>query len=137
MTQRVALAAIEAGLIEKIQPTILDTYRRRRDALCASMREQLSGWLDWEVPVGGMFVWAVGRDPALNTDVLLKHAMAAGVCVAPSSVFDATGMNRRALRINFTLNDEDRLTEGARRLAKAFEAMGVPKNLGDGSVTMA
>lgn len=128
LTQRVALAAIEAGLIEKIQPTILDTYRRRRDALCASMREHLSGWLDWELPVGGMFVWAVGRDPALNTDVLLKHAMAAGVCVAPSSVFDATGMNRRALRINFTLNDEDRLTEGARRLANAFEAMGVPKN---------
>jgi 2-aminoadipate transaminase len=49
--------------------------------------------------------------------------MAAGVCVAPSSVFDATGMNRRALRINFTLNDASRLAEGARRLARAFEAM--------------
>lgn len=124
LTQRVALAAIEAGLIEKIQPTILDTYRRRRDALCGAMREHLSGWLDWEVPVGGMFVWAVGRDPSLNTDVLLKHAMAAGVCVAPSSVFDATGMNRRALRINFTRNDEGQLIEGVKRLARAFGMMG-------------
>lgn len=123
LTQRVALAAIEAGLIEKIQPTILDTYRHRRDALCGAMREHLSGWLDWEVPVGGMFVWAVGRDPSLNTDVLLKHAMAAGVCVAPSSVFDATGMNRRALRINFTRNDEGQLIEGVKRLARAFEGM--------------
>lgn len=123
LTQRVALAAIEAGLIEKIQPTILDVYRRRRDALCGAMREHLSGWLDWEVPVGGMFVWAIGRDPSLNTDVLLKHAMAAGVCVAPSSVFDATGMNRRALRINFTRNDEEQLIEGVKRLARAFEGM--------------
>ncbi len=127
LTQRIALAAIEAGLLEKVQPTILDTYRQRRDALCAAMREHLSDWLEWEVPVGGMFVWAVGRDPSLNTDDLLKHAMAAGVCVAPSSVFDATGMNRRALRINFTLNDASRLAEGAKRLARAFEAMRDPK----------
>ncbi len=128
LTQRVALAAIEAGLIEKIQPTILDIYRKRRDALCAAMREHLSAWLDWEVPVGGMFVWAVGRDPSLDTDALLPHAMAAGVCVAPSSVFDATGRNRRALRINFTRNDESRLTEGVRRLARAFEALHASNN---------
>jgi 2-aminoadipate transaminase len=130
LTQRVALAAIEAGLIEKIQPTILDVYRRRRDALCAAMREHLSEWVDWDVPVGGMFVWAVGRDPSLDTDRLLQHAMAAGVCVAPSSVFDATGMNRRALRINFTRNDESQLTEGVRRLARAFEAMRVSRKQG-------
>jgi len=130
LTQRVALAAIEAGLIEKIQPMILDIYRNRRDALCAAMREHLSEWVDWEAPVGGMFVWAVGRDPSLNTDALLEHAMAAGVCVAPSSVFDATGMNRRALRINFTRNDESQLTEGVRRLARAFEAMRVSRKQG-------
>ncbi len=130
LSQRVALAAIEAGLLEKIRPTILDTYRQRRDALCAAMREHLADWLDWEVPVGGMFVWAVGRDPSLDTDRLLPHAMAAGVCVSPSSVFDATGTNRRALRINFTLNDADRLTEGVRRLARAFEAMQVPRRPG-------
>lgn len=123
LTQRVALAAIEAGLIEKVQPVILDTYRRRRDALCAAMREHLSEWLEWEVPVGGMFVWAVGRDPSLDTDRLLPHAMAAGVCVAPSSAFDATGQFRRALRINFTRNDESQLTEGVRRLGKAFVQM--------------
>ncbi len=127
LTQRIALAAIEAGLIEKIQPTILEIYRKRRDALCAAMREHLSEWLDWEVPVGGMFVWVVCRDPSLNTDVLLEHAMAAGVCVAPSSVFDATGMNRRALRINFTRNDESQLIEGVRRLARAFGAMRVSR----------
>lgn len=128
LTQRVALAAIETGLLENIHPGIIDTYRQRRDALCAAMREHLSEWFEWEVPVGGMFVWAVGRDPSMNTDVLLQHAMSAGVCVSPSSVFDATGMYRRAVRINFTLNDASRLTEGVKRLARACEAMqGSPK----------
>jgi 2-aminoadipate transaminase len=120
VTQLIALGALEAGLIEKIQPTILDTYRRRRDALCAAMEEHLADWFDWETPVGGMFVWAVARDPSLDTDHLLSAAMAEGVCVTPSSVFDAAGLNRHAVRINLTLNDPDRLTEGVRRLATAL-----------------
>jgi 2-aminoadipate transaminase len=123
LTQRVALGALNAGLIEQIQPMILDIYRKRRDALCAAMSQHLGDWLDWEVPVGGMFVWAVGRNPSLNTNLLLPHAMSEGVCVAPSSVFDATGSNRRAIRINFTRNDPERLTEGVKRLAQALVKM--------------
>jgi 2-aminoadipate transaminase len=123
LTQRVALGALTAGLIEQIQPMILDIYRKRRDALCVAMGEHLGDWLEWEVPVGGMFVWAVGRNPSLNTDLLLPHAMSEGVCVAPSSVFDATGSNRRAIRINFTRNDPERLTEGVKRLAQALVKM--------------
>lgn len=123
VTQRIALAALEAGLIERIQPAVLDIYRRRRDALCAAMAEHLGDWFDWDIPVGGMFVWAVAKDPAMDTDLLLPHAMAAGVCVVPSSVFDASGLDRRALRINFSFNEPDTLHEGVRRLAKAITTM--------------
>ena len=123
VTQRIALAVLEAGLIERIQPTIVDIYRRRRDALCAAMTEHLRDWFDWEIPTGGMFVWAVARDASVDTDLLLPHAMAAGVCVAPSSVFDASGKNRSAIRINFTFNEQGKLNEGVRRLAKAMMTM--------------
>lgn len=128
LTQRVALGAIEAGLIEQINPRIVELYRERRDALCAAMDEHLGDWLEWEKPVGGMFVWAVGRDPSINTDLLLTHALAAGVCVTPSSVFDASGDNRRAIRINFTLNDPQRLNQGVRRLAHALATLQAPKS---------
>jgi 2-aminoadipate transaminase len=123
VTQRMALAAFESGLIERLQPEIVAVYRARRDALCAAMAEHLSDWFDWEVPVGGMFVWAVARDPALDTDRLWSVALEAGVCVSPSSVFDSSGTNRRALRLNFTLNPPDRLAEGIRRLAAALKTM--------------
>jgi 2-aminoadipate transaminase len=123
LTQRVALAALESGLVERLQPVIVSLYRERRDALCAALEEHLSKWLAFEKPVGGMFVWAVARSPGLDTDRLLSAALEAGVCIAPSSVFDASGQNRRALRLNFTLNPPDRLAEGARRLATALRAL--------------
>jgi 2-aminoadipate transaminase len=128
VTQRIALSALEVGLIERTQPAIIEIYRRRRDALCAAMKEHLNDWFDWQIPVGGMFVWAVARDASIDTDVLLPHAMAAGVCVAPSSVFDDSGKNRSAIRINFTFNEPDKLREGIRRLAKAMTAMRAGRN---------
>ena len=123
LSQLVTLQAMEAGLLEKIRPQILDIYRQRRDALCAAMMQHLSNWFEWEVPVGGMFVWAVAKDKSLNTDRLVEVALQSGVCVSPSSVFDPEGAHRRALRINFTLNPPDKLTEGIQRLASATQIL--------------
>lgn len=123
ITQRVALGALEGGLVERLQPVLVDLYRERRDALCAALEEHLSEWFAFEKPAGGMFVWAVAKDPAFDTDRLLSAALEAKVCIAPSSVFDPSGANRRAIRLNFTLNPPDRLAEGVRRLASAVQAL--------------
>jgi 2-aminoadipate transaminase len=119
LTQGIALRALRAGLIERVQPGVIALYRARRDALCEAMAAHLAPWFAWERPVGGMFVWAVARDPAFDTDRLMSRARAAGVVVSPSSVFDPVGAYRRAIRINFTLNPPETLAEGVRRLAAA------------------
>jgi 2-aminoadipate transaminase len=123
VTQRIAFAALEAGLLEAIQPRVLALYRARRDALCEALAEHLADWFTWEVPVGGMFVWAIARDQALDTDRLLVRALENKVCVTPSSVFDPAGADRSAIRINFTLNAPDLLAEGVRRLANAVRSV--------------
>ncbi len=123
LCQRIAIEAFASGLADRILPATLDLYRSRRDALCDAMDRHLSPCFDWEVPSGGMFVWATAKDPDLDTDLLLRQAMAAGVCITPSSVFDPEGKNRSAIRINFTYNPPERLMEGAKRLAAAAGAM--------------
>ena len=128
LSQLLASRALACELPERTLPTILRLYRSRRDALCAAMDEHLTAWFDWQVPVGGMFVWAVARDPAMDTERLLERALEAGVCVAPGSVFDPEGQDRRAIRLNFTLNPPETLDEGIRRLAKAARAMLGPEN---------
>ncbi|MGR3804387.1 aminotransferase-like domain-containing protein [Marinibacterium profundimaris] len=120
--QRMAQSALEDGLPEQVLPQIIDLYRARRDALCAAMAEHLGDLYDWDVPKGGMFVWAVAKDPRLNTDALMTRGLDHGVCISPSSVFDPEGKDHRATRLNFTLNPPEKLAEGVRRLAEATRA---------------
>ena len=122
LSQRITLDAFAAGLTERILPATLALYRARRDALCAAMSEHLGDLFRWDVPAGGMFVWATALDERLDTDLLLRRGLAHGVCITPSSVFDPEGKNRRAIRINFTLNDAAKLAEGVKRLSAATRA---------------
>ncbi|MFK7893789.1 MAG: PLP-dependent aminotransferase family protein [Granulosicoccus sp.] len=123
VSQLILAKAIETGLLERLQRPMIALYKQRRDALCQSMQEHLAGHFEWEIPVGGMFVWAVAKDSSLNTDHLLTEALQHGVCVSPSSAFDPLGEDKQALRINFTLNAPDKLEEGIKRLAKATESL--------------
>ncbi|MDB5666660.1 PLP-dependent aminotransferase family protein [Cypionkella sp.] len=123
LCQRIAQDAFASGLTDRILPNILTLYRDRRDALCQAMTTHLSDFFDWQVPSGGMFVWATARDLALNTDHLLAQAMKHGVCITPSSVFDPEGRNRSSIRINFTLNGPEKLNEGVIRLAAALTTL--------------
>jgi len=88
----------------------------------------LSEWFDWEVPVGGMFVWLRAKDNAINTDALYTFAVAEKVAFVPSSVFDCAGSDQFGMRLNFTRNAPDILLEGVRRLgaavAKYLDAQG-------------
>lgn len=119
LCQRMTHDAFGSGLTDRVLPNILSLYRGRRDALCAAMTAHLADLFEWEVPTGGMFVWATARSPSMNTDLLLREALANGVCVTPSSVFDPEGQDRRSVRINFTLNGPETLLEGVRRLSRA------------------
>lgn len=123
LTQRIALSAVNAGLMERKRDPMLALYRARRDALCEAMSLHLREWFEWEVPTGGMFVWAIARDRNMDTDVLMQKAMNAGVCVSPSSAFSPDGSDHSAIRINFTFNPPERLVEGVKRLATAVKSM--------------
>ena len=123
LTQQVVLGAMRKDLPAQAQKQVVDLYRKRRDALADAMDEHLSDYFDWDVPKGGMFIWATAKDPLLNTDDLMKVGLDHKVCISPGSVFDPLGQDRRSVRINFTFNSEDMLAEGVRRLGAATRAI--------------
>ena len=119
--QAVAVELLDADVDRAVHAAMIATYRKRRDALVAAARDCLSLRFDFEAPVGGMFLWLTAKDPRFDTDALWNIAFAEGVSYAPSSVFDSTARVKNAIRLNFTLNDEASLTDGAHRLSRAVE----------------
>ena len=120
-SQAVALEFLDSGVESEIIPRIVACYRERRDALCAGVEAQLGEWFEWEVPPGGMFLWARAKSPAFDTNRLYSFALQEKVAFVPSSVFDPDGALTSAMRLNFTRNVPDHLEEGVCRLRRAVE----------------
>ncbi|WP_172329615.1 PLP-dependent aminotransferase family protein [Mangrovicoccus sp. HB161399] len=120
LSQLLTLAALEEGMIEEMHPKAIALYRERRTALAEAMERHISDWFDWEIPVGGMFIWARAKDPSLDVDRLVDAGVERGVLVGPGNVFDPLGLSGPALRLNFTLNDAEKLDRGMARLALAL-----------------
>ena len=120
-TQAVALDLLERDFDRQHSEAIVPVYRERRDALCSEAALRLSEWFEWEVPPGGMFVWMRARNQAIDTDELYKFAVEEKVAFVPSSVFDFTGQDRFAMRVNFTRSSPEVIREGVRRLGRAID----------------
>jgi 2-aminoadipate transaminase len=97
-------------------------YRRKADRLAASLRRRLPSWR-FRDPEGGFSIW-VETDVALSEIHLLAHAVEAGVCYDPGSLFRADGRTvPLALRLSFSAVAEDAVDRGVARLARAWRAV--------------
>ncbi|KAI9030583.1 pyridoxal phosphate-dependent transferase [Hyaloraphidium curvatum] len=116
----IAYELLLAGADVAHGPVIRDAYKRRRDALAAALGKEIGEWFEWELPPGGMFIWARAKPgTGIDTDALYGVAGQEGVAFVPSSVFDPEGNLKDGMRLNFSRNGEERLEEGARRLGSA------------------
>lgn len=120
--QAVAFELLDQKIDVAHSASIVPAYRERRDALCSEAARHLSAWFEWQVPSGGMFVWMRSKNDAIDTDELYKFALEEEVAFVPSSVFDFTGADRFAMRVNFTRSNPETIREGVRRLGRAIEA---------------
>jgi 2-aminoadipate transaminase len=104
------------GNIEKAR----SLYKTRRDLMASLLTERLGGKLSFVMPDGGLFLWASLRD---GTDGMAV-AKAAGrhkVAIVPGSAFSPDENTMvPAVRLNFSLPNEEQIREGARRLSLAM-----------------
>jgi 2-aminoadipate transaminase len=120
LTQAIACDLLETGFDTAHAKTIVPVYRERRDAMCNEAAVRLSQWFEWEVPVGGMFVWMRSKGNAIDTNELYRFALEENIAFVPSSVFDFTGEDCFGMRLNFTRNPPALLREGIERLERAI-----------------
>ena len=95
-------------------------YRERRDAMIAALPGTVPAGTEWTDPDGGMFVWLRLPGDTVDTADVLRQALAHNVAFVPGAPFFATNPDHATLRMSFTTNSPEEITEGMRRLAAAF-----------------
>lgn len=97
------------------------TYGKRRDAMLAALEEYFPPEASWTHPEGGFFVW-VTLPEYVDTDSMLGAALDAGVTYVPGDSFYPDGVTgKNCMRINFSFESPENITEAVRRLAGVIE----------------
>lgn len=118
ITQAAARHWLAAGRLDRQLERLRHTYRERRDAFVDALPRALPAGSTFEVPQGGMFVWA--RLPeGHDAQALLGAALEHDVAFVPGAAFYAGEPDSRTLRLSFTTHQPQRLREGLRRLSAA------------------
>ena len=118
--QRMVSQVMQGGFLDRHVPTIRALYKHQRDVMLAALAREMQG-LDftWNVPVGGMFLWA--RLPeGLNAVNFLEKAVDRNVAYVPGVPFFADGGDPRSLRLSFVTATEAQINTGIAALAAAI-----------------
>ena len=97
-------------------------YACQAAALVTALGHSLADHLVFDVPDGGMFVWARLRNRSINSSELLPLAIAQGVAFVPGNEFAVNAEHQFSLRLSFATGTAEELTEGVARLASAVDA---------------
>jgi len=98
--------------------TLVDIYRKKRDAFARALKTNFSDLADWETPKGGLFFWLTLKQAA-NTSALLQAAIAQSLAFMPGEPFyPAPRGSNATLRLNFSHAGEADAERGLAKLAQ-------------------
>ncbi|WP_427340679.1 PLP-dependent aminotransferase family protein [Caloranaerobacter sp. DY30410] len=104
--------------IEKIKKV----YKRRRDLMLNTMKEEFPEGIKYTYPEGGLFTW-VELPEHINARKLLEKAIEKNVAFVPGGSFFPNGGHENTMRLNYSNMDEERIVIGIKRLAEVIKEM--------------
>jgi len=95
-----------------------DFYRKRRDQMVAAADKHLTGLVEYNVPLGGMFLWM--KVPGLSStwEMIMERGLAANIMLMPGKAFQPElGKPCQYLRAAFSIAPEQNFDPAMERLA--------------------
>jgi GntR family transcriptional regulator/MocR family aminotransferase len=114
---------IEDGELQRHTRRMRRLYHARRDACAQLLRQQLGAALKFDVPNGGMALWARAA-PEIDVDLWLERAEAAGVVFQTEKYFRWDRRAGSGVRLGYAPLTEAELTLAVRRLRESLPARG-------------
>ena len=97
--------------------SLIDIYRRRRDALLDALERHFPEEARWSRPEGGLFCWAT-LPGYIDTTDLLARALRQNVAFVPGAAAYVDGGGSSSMRLNFSGSTEEEIVEGVRRIGE-------------------
>jgi GntR family transcriptional regulator/MocR family aminotransferase len=113
---------VEEGELQRHARKMRRVYKARRDALAASLEHQLKGVLKFQVPAGGMTLWA-SVDDRIPLEAWRARAREKGVMFSTGREFDIEGKARPFVRLAFAPYDESELGRAVQRMRAALDGI--------------
>jgi DNA-binding transcriptional MocR family regulator len=119
---QITLAAyLERGGYDRHLRQLRDTLATQRDAYIQAIVEHFPAGTRATRPAGGYFLW-IELPGQVDTLVLHRDALAAGVSIAPGPIFSASRGHRHCLRFNYGHPLDDRARGGLATLGTLIAA---------------
>jgi GntR family transcriptional regulator/MocR family aminotransferase len=119
LTEAALAELIEDGELQRHTRRMRRTYQARRDHCAQLLRQHLGAALTFEVPNGGMALWARAA-PDIDAEAWAARAEAKGVVFQTEQQFRWDGQIGCHLRIGYAALSEAELTRAVRRLNDAL-----------------
>jgi GntR family transcriptional regulator/MocR family aminotransferase len=98
----------------------MKVYKKRRDLFCKLLKDELSEVLQFDIPKGGMAIWAT-LDSAYSWDSVSEVAKKYQLEIGDWTRYDLANIGHNAIRIGFAAYNEEEVRELVARLKKTIE----------------
>ncbi len=120
LVQYVIYELVRDGFLETHIPTLIKTYRERRDIMLAAMERYFPEEVSWTHPGGGLFLM-VYMPEYLDAQELLQEALAYKVAFVPGVDFHVGNTGHNTFRLNFSHESPPLIEEGIKRLGQLLK----------------
>lgn len=121
LTERMVAAYIEAGYLEPQIERSVKLYRDKCDTMLRALEERCAGYLSYERPDGGYFIWLRLPD-GLESPSFAQLALSEGVSIVPGTVsMTKADLGYPYIRLAFSYVPQKDIFEAIQRLGRALE----------------
>jgi 2-aminoadipate transaminase len=114
--QRMVAQVMQGGFLDRHVPTIRALYKSQRDHMLAALEREMPEGVQWNKPVGGMFLW-VRLPQGLDAVALLPRAVERNVAFVPGAAFYADAPEANTMRLSFVTASHQQIDTGMAALA--------------------
>jgi len=131
LTQHLAARYIKDYGMEDHLRILRERYRAKRDAMIAALEKYMptEEGITWTRPDGGLFLW-VRLPEEVDTEEMFPRALEHNVAYIVGSAFYVDGGGKNTMRLSFSVNSEDEIEEGIKRLCQVVREELAAKRVG-------